>query len=113
MLYKITRLKDDAYTTGVEDYAVGDDLSWREWIAKTGIEMHNHEGTIVDISPNDMAAQITDAEAMSRQLALMGVKKRITDAGQPIYELDEEPIDVSTNTDDLSLCDPELEPEQL
>jgi hypothetical protein len=113
MHYKITRRLNDVYTTRVEHYAVGDDLSWREWISKTGIQVHTHEGTIVDISPDDMAAQITDAEAMSRQLALVGVKKRITEGGQPVYELDEEPIDVSVNTDDLSLCDPELDTEQL
>ena len=109
MLYKITRRLDDEYTTRVDDYPVSDELTWAEWIAKSGIQVHTAEGTIVDISPDDMESQITDAEAMKRQLALVGVKKRISLTGQPIYELDEDVSDVSTCTDLLSLCEPELE----
>jgi hypothetical protein len=60
-----------------------------------------------------MLAQIPDAEAMKRQLALVGVTKRISQTGQPIYELDEETDTGSVSGDDISLCEPELDTEQL
>ena len=113
MLYKITRKLDKEWTTQVEDYPISDDVSWAEWIAKSGIQVHTHKGTIWDISPDDMLAQIPDAEAMKRQLALVGVTKRISQTGQPIYELDEEIDTGSVSGDDISLCEPELDTEQL
>jgi hypothetical protein len=50
---------------------------------------------------------------MKRQLALVGVTKRISQTGQPVYELDEEIDSISVSTDLVSLCDPELDTEQL
>ena len=113
MLYKITRKLDNEWTTQVEDYPISDDVSWSEWIAKSGIELHTHKGTIWDISPDDMLAQIPDAEAMKRQLALVGVTKRISQTGQPIYELDEDTTDPTHSDDSHCLRESTDEPEFL
>lgn len=114
MLYKITRRLDDTYTTSVEDWPVPDDLSWGDWISQSGIQTHTREGLLWDISPNDMPAQIPDAEALQRQLVLMGIRKTHKLDGQPQYESDdEEDSDIISSTDDLGLLDTDVDEELM
>lgn len=74
---------------------VEDTITWQDFVqlrAVLDVMLMNPTCELVDVTPDGMSDWYTDAEAMSRQIELMGFKKSFTTSGQAMYseiELDD------------------------